>query len=226
MTRTLPILHRDDPDKPPLPGQTKVTREDWLAQARDILVSDGAGEVKIARIGQRLGVSRSSFYWYFKNLDDLLQALLEEWSIGNTQVILRHCALPAATITAAVCNFFRCFIDPALFDPSLDFAVREWARRDDAVRARIDAADQARLHAIREMFERFGTPADEADIRARILYFMQLGYHALDQRETLEERFSRVEGFLKGFTGHSPSSQELAELMAFARRTTSHPPGT
>src|SRR6056297_3096054 len=217
MTRTLPILHRDDPDKPPLPGQTKVTREDWLAQARDILVSDGAGEVKIARIGQRLGVSRSSFYWYFKNLDDLLQALLEEWSIGNTQVILRHCAPPAATITAAVCNFFRCFIDPELFDPSLDFAIREWARRDDSLRRRVEAADTARLDAIASMFARYGYTPDAADIRARILYFQQLGYHALDQREPLDHRLSRVAGYLEGFTGATAEAAEVERLVAFAR---------
>jgi len=217
MTRPAPLLHRDDPGKPPLAGAAKVTRADWLAQARDILVTDGMGEVKIARIGQRLGVSRSSFYWYFKDLNGLLAALLEEWEAQNTQVILQHCALTADTVTGAVCNFFRCFIDAALFDHGLDFAVREWARRDPSVRARIDAADAARLNAIAAMFARYGYTAEEADIRARILYFMQLGYHALDQRESLEERMGRVEGFLRGFTGAEPTPEDVATLSRFAR---------
>ena len=218
MTRAAPILHRDDPDKPPLSGATKVTREDWLAQARDLLVHDGVAEVKIARIGQNLDVSRSSFYWYFKNLDDLLSALLEEWEARNTKVILRHCALPAETITKSVCNFFLCFVDPNLFDQGLDFAVREWARRDPAVRARIDEADARRLDAVIAMYARHGYAPGDADTRARILYYMQLGYHALDVREPVETRIGRIEGYLHGFTGVAPAAEDMAELIATARR--------
>jgi AcrR family transcriptional regulator len=54
------------------PGNVKVTREDWLRVAMDLLVSDGVSEVKVLTIGERLGVSRSSFYWYFKSRKDLL----------------------------------------------------------------------------------------------------------------------------------------------------------
>ena len=106
-------------------------------------------------------------------------------------------------------NFFGCFVNDALFDPGLDFAVREWARRDHAVRVRIDLADTARLRAVCEMFARHGFAPDEADIRARILYFMQIGYHALEQNESLELRLSRVEGFLKGFTGKEAQRSEM-----------------
>lgn len=112
----------------------------------------------------------------------------------NTRTIIANCALSADTIAHAVCNFFRCFIDPRLFDRNLDFAVREWARRDDAVRLRIDATDRGRLGAVSSMFERHGYSPREAEVRARILYFMQLGYHALDVREPTSERMARLEG--------------------------------
>lgn len=59
--RPPPLLHRDDPDKASLVGHVKVTREDWLNVARDVPVSDGVAEVKVLAIGDRLGVSRSSF---------------------------------------------------------------------------------------------------------------------------------------------------------------------
>jgi hypothetical protein len=103
-----------------------------------------------------------------------------------------------------VCNFFRCFVQPDIFDQGLDFAVREWSRRDVSVRARIDAADQARLVAVTRMFERHEYAPEDAEVRARILYFMQLGYHALDVAEPMAERASRVRGYLTGFTGQPP----------------------
>ena len=209
-----PVLHRDDPDKDPLVGHVKVTRDDWLNVARDILVSDGVAEVKVLAIGERLGVSRSSFYWYFKSRKDLLCALLDDWEGRNTAVIVAHCAMEAETITAAVCNFFRCFMDPGLFDQGLDFAVREWSRRDGQVRNRIDIADSTRIEAVTAMFLRFGYAPDEADTRARILYFMQLGYHALDQTEPMRVRLSRTEGYLRGFTGTDPRAEEIEALRA------------
>ena len=218
--RERPILHRDDPDKRPLVGHVKVTRADWLNVARDILVSDGVVEVKVLAIGERLGVSRSSFYWYFKSRKDLLQALLDDWERCNTAVIVDHCRMDAATITAAVCNFFRCFLDPAQFDQGLDFAVREWARRDGQVRKRIDLADAARIAAAADMFARHGYDPYEADTRARILYFMQLGYHALDQTEPMETRLWRTEGYLRAFTGKEPSADEVAALRAFVEAKT------
>ncbi len=212
-----PILHRDDPDRSPLAAHVRVTREDWLAVARDTLVRDGAEQVKILALADRMDVSRSSFYWYFKNRDDLLDALLTEWEARNTARIAEHSAQPAANITEAVCNFFRCFIDPSKFDRGLDFAVREWSRRDETLRTRIDAADSARIDAVTAMFARHGYDQAEAGARGRILYFMQLGYHALDVREPIEIRMSRVPGYLKGFTGHAPDPDALTTFLQDVR---------
>lgn len=205
-----PILHRDDPEREPLASHVKVTREDWLNMARNTLVRDGAGQVKILTLADRMGVSRSSFYWYFDNRNDLFQALLQDWEARNTASIETQCALPAANISEAVLNFFRSFLDPSKFDTGLDFAVREWARRDETLRARVDAADAARLAAATKMFTAHGFDPAEADARARILYFMQLGYHALDVREPISDRIARVKPYLKGFTGTDPDPESIA----------------
>lgn len=214
--RAAPLLHRDDPDKEPLVGHVKVTREDWLNVARDVLVSDGVAEVKVLALSDRLQVSRSSFYWYFKSRKHLLEALLEDWEARNTKTIVQQCQRPAQSICGAVGNFFKCFLNPDLFDRGLDFAVREWSRRDSVLRQRIDQADRDRLAAVTAMFERHGFTPYDADVRARILYFMQLGYHALEVREPMEARTDRLEGYLRGFTGQEPTAEELAEMSAYA----------
>lgn len=210
-----PILHREDPDKDPLVGHVKVTRQDWLNLARDVLVNEGVAEVKVLALSARLGVSRSSFYWYFENRDGLLQALLQDWETRNTSQITANCQRAASNITAAVCNFFRCFVDPAGFDQRLDFAIREWSRRDAGLRARVDAADATRLAAVRTMFEAHHYSPEDADARARILYFMQLGYHALEVRETAEARKAQLVPYLRGFTGQEPDPVALEAFRVF-----------
>lgn len=214
-SKTKPLLHRDDPDKQPLIGNIKVTREDWLNTAMAMLINDGVESVKILSLSERLGVSRSSFYWYFKNRQDLLDALLEYWQKTNTAALIAQSEATAETITAAVCNVFRCVLNPALFDNALDFAVRDWARRSHKVRQVLEQSNQKRLQALTAMFERFHYEPLEAMTRARILYYMQIGYNDADLHEPIEDRLRLLPMYLLGFTGQQPQQSEIDEFVAY-----------
>ena len=205
------------PDTPPK-GNVKVTRDDWLNLAGEVLIERGVSHVKVLTLARSLGVSRSSFYWYFRSREDLLDQLLEGWEGRNTRAVLDHAARPAGNICRAVMNLFECFIDPTRFDPRLDFAVREWARRSPAVRTRLDAADTARVDAIRDMFLRHGFEETEAFTRARIIYFMQIGYYALVESEPFETRFSLLQPYLVAFTSEEPDPAEMWAFLEVARK--------
>ena len=213
-----PVLHRDDPDAAPLVGNIKVTRADWLNVAMDVLVSHGVEQVKVLGLANRMGVSRSSFYWYFQSRQDLLDALLKHWEDTNTAEMVAQAEAPAETITQAVCNVFRCVVNQAIFDNALDFAVREWARRSGKVRRVLDLSDARRVAALTAMFERYGFDPMEAMTRARILYYMQNGYNAAELNETLDERLALVPHYLLGFTGQHPRAEEIEELRRYSIR--------
>lgn len=199
----------------PAPGNIKVTRRDWIDLALETLISDGIESVRVLTLGQRLGVSRSSFYWYFESRQDLLDQLLAHWHDTNTNAIVERAARPAETIIMGVLNVFECWADERLFDPRLDFAIREWARRSDDVRRMIDQADDERLTAIRDMYRRHGYDDEDAFIRARVLYYMQIGYYVLDLKEPVEARVSHVAAYLRAFTGQEPNDADVAHFMRF-----------
>ncbi len=212
------LLHRDDPTKSPLVGNIKVTRQDWLNAAMDVLVTDGVERVKILTLADRLNVSRSSFYWYFKDRAGLLDALLDHWDNTNTAALVARSNAPARTITAAVCNVFHCVVNPALFSISLDFAVRDWARRSGAVREVLRRSEDRRIAALQAMFARYGYEETEALIRARVLYYMQNGYNDADLKEPIEERMRVLPNYLFAFTGVEPKRQEIEEFRAYSIR--------
>ena len=212
-----PVLHRDDPDAEPLTGNVKVTRADWLNIAMDVLIGDGVERVKILTLAGRMGVSRSSFYWYFKSRQDLLDALLKHWEETNTAAMVAQADAPAETITAAVCNVFRCTANPALFNTALDFAVRDWARRSGPVRRLLDRSDARRVEALTAMFLRYGYPQAEAVTRGRGLYYMQLGYDFAQLNEDPQTRLSLVPHYLYVFTGQRPRPDEVEEFITYAR---------
>jgi hypothetical protein len=106
-----------------------------------------------------------------------------------------------------------------IFSPRLDFAVREWARRSAHVRKALDHADEARTEAVKALFMRFGYEEDDALVRARVLYYTQIGYYALDLREAIEMRLRLTPHYLKAFTGVDPNRAEIDAFRAYA---TSH----
>lgn len=215
-----PLLHRNDPAKDPLVGNIKVTRQDWLNAALSVLKQGGVEAVKVADLAARMGVSRSSFYWYFKNRTDLLDALLAHWRDTNTAALVMQARAPANTITEACCNIFRCNINADLFDNRLDFAIRDWARRAERVNTVLKANDDTRLNALTRMFLRFDYPNLEAKARARVIYYMQLGYDDANLGESLEQRLAMVPGYLIAFTGHAARPEEIEAFNAYARALT------
>ena len=216
MAQAIP-LHRDDPSKAPLIGNVKVTRQDWLNVAKDILISDGIEQVKILPMSERLGVSRSSFYWYFKTRQDLLDALLDHWQETNTAALVAKASAPSKSITDAVNQVFHCVVNAQIFSIPFDFAVRDWARRSDKVRAVLHASEETRIAAIQAMFQRFDYPEIEALTRARILYYMQNGYNDADLQEPLEQRMKMVPHYLYGFTGRHASPSEIEDFRAYCQ---------
>ncbi|PSL21162.1 TetR/AcrR family transcriptional regulator [Shimia abyssi] len=211
------VLHRDNPEAEPLGGNVKVTRDDWLNVARDVLVSDGVEQVKVMNLAAHMAVSRSSFYWYFKSRQELLDALLADWQATNTGALIRQAEAEAATITAAVCNVHRCVVNPALFNTALDFAIRDWARRSDKVRDLLDQSDAQRVDALTKMFCRYGYDELEAITRARVLYYMQIGYDLAQLNEPVAFRLRLLPHYLLTFTGIEARPDEIEEFSVYAQ---------
>ena len=56
-----------------------LDRDAWLAAATDAIADGGFGDARILTLAQRLGVTRGSFYWHFRDHDDFIRSLLERW---------------------------------------------------------------------------------------------------------------------------------------------------
>lgn len=190
-------------------GNIKVTRDDWISVAIDLLITKGIDHVRIQNIGKMLNVSRSSFYGYFEDQNDLHQALLDEWHNRNTVNLITEATAPCATITEAVLRVFRCAVNPARFDIPMDFAVRDWARKSTIIARHVITSDTKRIVALTAMFERYGYPPVESETRARVIYFMQTGYNDAVIKEDMIKRLALVPYYIQIFTGKEASQKEL-----------------
>ncbi|MES2816163.1 MAG: TetR/AcrR family transcriptional regulator [Pseudomonadota bacterium] len=186
----------------------------WLEAAYDLLVEGGVEAVKVMPLAERLGLSRTSFYWHFPDREALLTGLVERWRAKNTGNLVAQCEAPAATIAEAMLNLVDCWIDPQLFDSRLEFAMRTWALTDRAVEQAMTEADTVRIAAITVLFRRFGYDDTQADTRARALYLTQVGYIALRSQESFDVRMGRIPAYVLTFSGVAPTRDEVAAFQA------------
>lgn len=189
------------------------SREVWLDAAKAAFLEGGLDAVKIQPLAKGLNLSRTSFYWFFEDRNAILTALLDAWDETNSGVLVAACEAYAETISEAVMNVISVFLDGE-FESRFDFAIRGWAHQSDMVAAKVAAADERRLTAIRAMFERFGFDSEESDVRARTVYLVQIGYISMQVDESLATRIARIPAYVKTYSGQAPTERELARFHA------------
>ena len=188
------------------------SREGWLEAAYAALIREGVDAVKIMPLAEGLRLSRTSFYWFFKDRAELLSALADMWEARTTTPLVAATREYAETKTEAMLNVIACFLRAETFDAKLEFAMRGWGLKDPAILARITEADTRRLIALSDMLERWGHDPQDADVRARTIYLVQIGYIAMQADETLETRLTRIPNYVEIYTGHPPEPREIARF--------------
>lgn len=204
---------RDETDHPDTPRSTNSDSL-WLAAAYDMLTNNGVEAVKVMPLAKTLGLSRTGFYWHFKDRDALLEAMIIRWEEKNTGNLVARCEAYAESICEAVFNLFDCWLDDTLFDARLDLAIRNWARNDDALQIRLDRADARRRAAVEAMFQRFDYSAEQAEVRAMTILYTQIGYISMRIAEDRDRRVAHMPHYIKVYTGQTPTPSDVRRFNA------------
>jgi AcrR family transcriptional regulator len=171
--------------------RSRLGADDWVQAALDVMVEEGISGVKIQRLCDRLGVTKGSFYWHFEDLDSFLGEVARQWAEDGARM---PGSLDAADdADAKLLLAMRLFADPRNRD--LARAMRDWARNDERARTAIRKADEAMFEQLKSALRSWGFADDEAEVRAKILYYAGVGYaHVgpLGDRETAEQQLRRT----------------------------------
>ena len=186
----------------------------WLNAAYEMLLESGVDAVKISALAEKLKLSRTSFYWFFKDHQHLLAGLVTRWRDKNTGNLVKQAGAYAETLTEAVLNICDLWLDNSLFDSKSEFAIRSWALQSPKILSDVQKADQLRLAAIKKLFIRFGHNEMSADVRARTIYLVQIGYISMQAREDVGLRTSRIPQYVEVFAGKRPPQRELNRFYA------------
>ena len=154
-------------------NRKRLSREDWIAAALELMFEKGAGGVKVVVLAQRMGVTSGSFYWHFKKLQDLLDAVLDHWEHHLTDHIIRDAQAFTGPPPERIYKLMEQVIAEGAAEP--DHAISVWSKTDDSVAQVFHRTVHRRFDFAAWMFAEAGFPKAEARTRGRIMVAYLMG---------------------------------------------------
>jgi len=154
-----------------MPAPTRTPRASWVEEGLRALGGGGPDAVRIERLAQALGVSKGGFYWHFDGRPALLEEMLDAWERLMIDEVIERVEAGGGDARAKL-RRLSALASSARELMKVELAIREWARRDRAVAARVKRIDERRMQYMRSLFAAFC--ADDADVEVRSLLFLSL----------------------------------------------------
>jgi AcrR family transcriptional regulator len=181
---------------PPAAGAASrptLTPDAWIDAATEVLVDQGIDHVRVDVLAGQLGVTRGSFYWHFKDREELLRRVLQAWHDSATEQLTRRLAEasndPHEQLRDVASLPFRG--RAAARAARIELAIRAWARRDEMARRAVDEADASRIAYHAQLFSALGFAPGEARIRAFLLYSYEVAESLLNRQGTAAQKQER-----------------------------------
>jgi AcrR family transcriptional regulator len=148
--------------------------DDWVRAAFEIMIDHGIAGVKIHLLCERLGVTKGSFYWHFADLDAFHQTLIDRFRAEAANVPEALGAHDPQDADAALLHVMSAFANKR--NRELSRAMRTWAETDPRAAAAMKTADGILLERVTEAIVSVGFDEEEAEVRAKILYYAGIGF--------------------------------------------------
>lgn len=149
----------------------------WLDAAAAAIAEGGFDDVRVLTLAARLGVTRGSFYWHFKDHSELVVRFLDRWRDRRLSEIayLRENRGDSET---ELHRIFRLVLsEPARNTRQMrvELAVRDFARRDAYAAKIVAEVDRTRVGYCGFLLEKVVTDKQRAQDLALLLYVATIG---------------------------------------------------
>ena len=144
----------------------RVSRGEWLARALEVLSAEGVEGMRVERLARDLNISKSGFYWHFKDRRDLLSQVLDYWVYEYTDVVTQNQELKQTDPESRLYMVATMIRKHNL--AKFDLNIRAWAEHDTMSAKIVEQVYQKRLGFIRESFKELGFKGDELEMRTRL----------------------------------------------------------
>lgn len=145
---------------------------DWVQAGFVRLSREGIDAVRVEVLARDLGVSKGSFYWHFRDREDLLGRMLARWEAEEDSGQDEN--VDGGNAATRWAQFIERATDPARI--RTEAGLRAWARRDERVASRVAAIERTKAARIAEVLREVGFQEGAAESWAEIVLLVCLGW--------------------------------------------------
>jgi AcrR family transcriptional regulator len=153
---------------------------DWIHAAYARLSAEGIDAVRVEVLARELGVSKGSFYWHFRDREDLLDKMLGHWEMEENGWF-EGIASFNRSAAARWAQFVERVSQPDRARLLIGF--HSWARRDPGVAGRIAALEAKRSRLIADVLQDIGLSRAAAETWSQVVHYAFLGWLDRSTRE-------------------------------------------
>ena len=149
---------------------TIVSRQEWIQAGLNQLREFGCQAISGEKLARRLDVTRGSFYHHFKNMDEFVERMMDEWEELYTleQLQKAHSIDPQHEMTRLLEVAWNTDVD-------LEVAVRQWGFSNPIVRKRVEKIERLRLDHLCNLYGVLVNDAAKGRQLGTIAYYGLLG---------------------------------------------------
>lgn len=147
----------------------------WVQQGLKALAIGGPDAVRIEQLAQALGVSKGGFYGYFSDRRTLLEEMLDTWERTVIDDVIERVEGEVGDARAKLRRLFILASSLAGEGLRIELAIRDWARRDEAVAKRLKRVDNRRMEFMRMLFADFCRDDDDVEARCLLAFSLFIG---------------------------------------------------
>lgn len=155
----------------------KIIKEDWLYCGLDTLEKNGVENITVEGLARKLNISKSIFYWYFKDRKELLKDILNYWSREYTNVIAGNPELIKLKPKDRLIKIVEIICKYSL--TKYEASINAWALSDPNVKKSVRRVYKIRHNYIKNVLSELGFKGDQLEIRTRFFVLFNTWHQSM-----------------------------------------------
>jgi AcrR family transcriptional regulator len=156
---------------------TRTPRSSWIEEGLRALGRGGPEAVRIEPLARALGVSKGGFYWHFGDRQSLLEEMLDAWERTWVDEVIETVEAEDGDARSRLRRLFALATAAAGELLKIELAIRDWARREQAVAERLRQVDNKRMDYMRSLFGAICEDDDDVEARCLLTFSLFIGGH-------------------------------------------------
>ena len=183
--------------------QERLSREEWLQKALEVLSREGESKLRIDRICQALGVTKGRFYWHFAGRTEFLEAILDYWARSFNQRVPETVEAHGGDARERLRFLFTMVTKENL--GRYDNAFDAWAAHEPGIADLVRKVYRLRWDYVGSLFRELGYRGVELEVRtAAFLSYLKVETQVTG-KPPVRRSPQRIETELEMFAGPAPA---------------------